>query len=79
MSEAILAVGMALMLVNSIVLVLMEIERRKIRGALEAFEEAFACNLIGDEPHIDVMDYPMGNKMWMVPCRDLKKETTDQE
>jgi hypothetical protein len=46
----------------------------KYNDITAALEEAFACSLTGDEPHLDVMDYPMGSKMWMVPCRDKTKE-----
>lgn len=68
-----LVIGVVLIFVNSIVLGLMERERRRIRDALKAFEEAFACDLTGKEPHINVMDYPMGDQMWMVPCRKIEK------
>lgn len=62
----------------SIVSIVMTVKRTtQLENIARAFEKAFSCDLLGGDPHIDVFDYPMGSKMWMVPCRDKVADQTD--
>jgi len=48
---------------------------KQLTDTLQALEEAFDCDLLGPDPYINVFEYPMAGKIWMVPCTEPKKDT----
>lgn len=47
---------------------------KQFHDVMSAFEQAFACELLGDNPHINIFDWPINDKIWMVPCRDKARQ-----
>jgi hypothetical protein len=77
-SVLVLAICMLSLIISAVGTLTYMSTSRRFREALEAFEEAFACNLLGKDPHIDVLDYRIHSKVCMLPCKDLPIEKKDE-
>lgn len=69
-----LAISLFSLLITMVNLLFIRHKAKQFNDIINAFEKAFSCKLLGSNPHIDIFDYEMGDKMWMIPCRDREKQ-----
>jgi hypothetical protein len=58
---------------NIVLFLYFHVKHKRFIEIFKAFEDAFNCNLLGDNPQINVIDYPMADKIWHVPCKNKDK------